>query len=235
MPSFCIIVPMYNEESSADRCVSTIHEFLNRAELKSSIIVVNDGSTDNTGKVLDKLSNQFNNLIIETHERNKGYGAANITGAERAFNEGFVYALFMDADLTQDINYVYSFMEEMNRGVDFIKATRYSKKGGVKGVPFNRWIVSWIGNLLAKIFLRLPLNDYTNGFRAVKTSILSQIECEEKGFAYLIEEVYKVSKIAKSYAEVPYILTIREDKFCKSKFRYSPRIYYRYLRWLFKK
>ncbi len=233
--SFCIVVPMYNEECNAERCVNTIHEFLSKINLKSAIIVVNDGSTDKTNEILDKLSNQLNNLIIETHERNKGYGPANITGTRRAFNEGFEYVLFMDADLTQNVNYIYSFIKEMNKGIDFIKATRYAKGGGVKGVPFNRWIISLIGNMIIKIFFRLPLTDYTNGFRAVKTCLLFQIECEDISFSYLIEEVKKISKVAKSYAEVPYILTARDSKYSKSKFQYSPKIYYKYLCYLFKK
>lgn len=234
MPSFCIVVPMYNEESNAERCVSTIHEFLNGVDVQSSIIVVDDGSTDTTGEILERLSSRLSNVIIETHETNRGYGAANVTGGRRAFSEGFEYALFMDADLTQDVNYVCSFMEKMKKGVDFIKATRYAKGGKVEGVPFKRWFVSRVGNLLAGAFLRLPLTDYTNGFRAVKTSLLSQIECEERGFAYLLEEVCKVSRFAKSYAEVPYILTVRDAQSSKSKFRYSPRVYYAYSKYLFK-
>jgi len=233
--SFCIVVPMYNEELNAERCVSAIHEFIGKLKYKSAVIAVNDGSMDKTGEILKKMSNKLNNLIIETHEKNKGYGMANLTGAKRAFKEGYDYALFMDADLTQNVNYIYPFIEEMNKGIDFIKATRYAKGGGVKDVPFNRWVVSRIGNFIIKIFFRLPLTDYTNGFRAVKTCLLSQIECKDRTFSYLIEEVKKISKIAKSYAEVPYILTVRESKYSKSKFQYSPKIYYKYLSYLFKK
>ena len=232
--SFCIVVPMYNEEGNAERCVNTIHEFLDGVDVESAIIVVDDGSTDTTGEILERLSGHLSDVIVETHETNKGYGAANVTGGRRAFNEGFEYALFMDADLTQDVNYVYSFIEEMKKSVDFIKATRYAKGGGVEGVPFGRWFVSRAGNLLARMFLGLPLTDYTNGFRAVKTRLLSQIECEESGFVYLLEEVHRVSKIAKSYAEVPYVLTVRGEKSSKSKFRYSPKVYWAYLKYLFK-
>ncbi|MDD5687509.1 MAG: glycosyltransferase [Elusimicrobia bacterium] len=233
--SFCIVVPMYNEESNAEKCVTTIHDFISKLSYKTALIAVNDGSKDKTGDILKNISTKLNKFIIETHEKNKGYGSANLTGAKRAFKEGYDYALFMDADLTQNVSYIYPFIEEMNKGTDFIKATRYAKGGGVKDVPFNRWIVSLIGNKIIKIFFRLPLTDYTNGFRAVKTCLLSQIECEDRGFSYLIEEVKKISKISKSYAEVPYILTVRESKYSKSKFQYSPKVYYKYLRYLFKK
>jgi len=199
------------------------------------LIVVNDGSKDCTGEILVRASQKNPKVILENHPKNKGYGQANLTGARRAFKEGFAYAIFMDADLTQNVKYVIAFLEEMQKGTDFIKATRYAKGGGVKGVCFRRYFVSLVGNFIAKTFLKLPLTDYTNGFRAVKTNILEKIQCEERGFAYLIEEVYKASKITKSFSEVPYILTLREDNASRSKFKYSLGIYYKYLRWLFKK
>lgn len=233
--SFCIIIPMYNEEGNAERCIRTIGDFLNKIEVKTAIIVVNDGSTDRTSEILGNLSNSIKNMIIEMHINNEGYGAANNTGVKRAIIEGFDYALFMDSDLTQNTNYIYSFMEKMDEGIDYIKATRYAKHGGVQGVPFKRWLISWVGNLLARALLRLPLTDYTNGFRAVKTNILSNIECRESGFAYLIEEIRKASKYVKTYAEVPYILTVREDNFSKSKFNYSIAIFIKYIRNLIQK
>lgn len=234
MKYFCIIIPMYNEVDNAERCVKTIDEFLNRLNANASIIVVNDGSTDGTGRVLHELSIKLHRLIVETHEINKGYGAANSTGSKRAFQSGFEYALFMDADLTQHVDYIYPFIDYMEKNVDYIKATRYAAGGGVEGVPFKRWVVSWMGNILARLFLRLPLTDYTNGFRAVKTDILSRIHCSETGFAYLVEEVCEASKFAKSYAEVPYILSIRVDNGSRSKFQYSPGVYWTYLKYLLK-
>jgi len=233
--SFCVVVPMYNEEGNAEKCMNTILDFLKEVNKKAALIVVNDGSKDSTAAILARASQKNPRIILENHPENKGYGQANLTGARRAFKEGFTYCLFMDADLTQNIKYLFVFLEEMQKDTDFIKATRYAKGGGVKGVCFRRYFVSLVGNFIAKTFLKLPLTDYTNGFRAVKTNILEKIQCEERGFAYLIEEVYKASKITKSFSEVPYILTLREDNASRSKFKYSLGIYYKYLRWLFKK
>lgn len=225
---------MHNEEGNAERCVRSINDFLGTLDKRTAIIVVNDGSKDRTRELLEKLSNQIEKLIVETHVINQGYGSANITGINRAIKEEYDYALFMDADLTQNTKYIYSFIEKMEEGIDYIKATRYAKHGGVKGVPFARWFVSWVGNFFARVYLRLPLTDYTNGFRAVKTNILSQIECHESGFSYLIEEIKKASKYAKTYADVPYILTIRENNGSKSKFIYSTSVFYKYLNNLFR-
>lgn len=234
-PSFCVIIPMYNEEKNVQKCVETIDNFLKKIKNKTAIVAINDGSSDNTLDVLNKVSKKIKRLQIVNHVKNKGYGAANVSGAKFALKDGFDYVLFMDADLTQNVSYIKAFVKEMEKGTDYIKATRYSGGGGTKDVPWSRRVVSRVGNILAKVFFRLPLSDYTNGFRAVKTKILSQLHAREKGFSYLIEEVYQVSKIAQSYAEVPYILTARKGKFSKSKFNYSPKVYFDYLKYLFKR
>jgi glycosyltransferase involved in cell wall biosynthesis len=234
-PSFCVVLPMYNEEVNAKACVLTIYDHLKTKNVRFGIIAVDDGSKDRTNAFLNEIKPQVPCLMVETHTVNQGYGAANLTGSNRAFKEGYDYVLFMDGDLTQRVNYIDDFMEEMKKGTDFIKATRYSKGGGVNGVPFKRRIVSYLGNKLAKLFFHLPLNDYTNGFRAIKTKFIPQLRCTERGFAYLVEEVAQIKKLAKTYGEVPYVLTARIEKESISKFSYSLKTYTNYLKHLVKK
>lgn len=233
-PSFCIIVPMYNEENNVSMCVKTICNFLKKLENRCRLLVVDDGSSDETLTKLNKLKKKYNNLSLIKHPNNLGYGAANKTGVIFAHKKNYKYVLYMDADLTQNTKYIFDFIDLMNQNIDFIKATRYALGGGSKGVSKFRKIISKGGNLIASIFLRLPITDYTNGFRAIKTDLLINFENEENGFAYLIEEINKVSKKAKSYAEVPYILSVRNDLHSKSKFTYSIDVYLSYLKWLIK-
>ncbi|MBK7838024.1 MAG: glycosyltransferase [Candidatus Obscuribacter sp.] len=104
-----------------------------------------------------------------------GYGAANRTGFLAAKREGFVYAIVMDADGTQEPRFIERFFEPMRHSIDFIKASRYIKGSAVVGVTAQRRLVSWIGNIIARIILRLPLTDYTNGFRAIKTDLACKL------------------------------------------------------------
>lgn len=234
-PSFCVVLPMYNEEANAKNCVLTIYNHLKTKNVRFGIVAVDDGSKDKTQKFLAEIQPEIPCLILEIHPINQGYGAANLTGSKRAYQEGFEYVLFMDGDLTQRVNYIDDFMVEMRKGTDFIKATRYSKGGGVTGVPFKRRIVSYLGNKLAKLFFNLPLNDYTNGFRAMKSKYIPHLHCTERGFAYLVEEVAQIKKLAKTYGEVPYVLTVRAEKESISKFSYSIKTYMNYLKHLVKK
>lgn len=232
IPSFCIVVPMYNERANAERCIASFHSYLAGIQARSGIIAVDDGSSDGTGEILKGLSSRYPELMIETHERNVGYGGANRTGFARAMRERFDYALVMDADLTQDPIYIAAFFDPMRAGVDFIKATRYVHGGRAEGVPLKRVLISWIGNRLARAVLRCGLTDFTNGFRAIRTAFLPRLNTHENDFAVLMEEVYQARRQGATFAEVPYTLTVRDDG-SESKFNYSWKVYWTYLRYLF--
>ena len=146
--SFCLIVPMFNEENNVIQCVESICKFLYKLENRCELLVVNDGSFDKTSEKLSKLQTFYENLNIETHPENKGYGVANRTGLDYAYFKGYDYVLYMDADLTQDPKYINDFLYFMNKDIDFIKATRYSLGGGTKGVTLFRKFISLGGNLM---------------------------------------------------------------------------------------
>ena len=167
--SFCLIIPMFNEENNVNQCVTSICKFLDGLDIECELLVVDDGSYDNTASELSILKKNYNNFNIETHTINKGYGVANRTGAFYALSKSYKYVLYMDADLTQDPKYINDFIKLMDKDIDFIKATRYSNGGGTDGVPFqeNYFIMR---KLYCKIFMKLPITDYTNGFRAIKQS-----------------------------------------------------------------
>jgi glycosyltransferase involved in cell wall biosynthesis len=224
---------MYNEALSAASSVKTIADYLSTVSFKTAIIAVNDGSKDNTGEILEHLKPFTPRLIIETHLKNGGYGAACRTGFQAAIREGFDYALVMDADGTQNPTYIGSFFEPMQASYDFIKATRYAKAGGVEGVAWKRRLISWLGNKLAKLILRLPISDYTNGFRMIKTSLLARLQTHETGFAVLLEEISKARRLGATFFEVPYTLTVRKSNESVSKFVYSWKVYKGYLKYIF--
>jgi dolichol-phosphate mannosyltransferase len=119
-------------------------------------------------------------------------------------------------------------------GVDYIKATRYGKSAGVAGVPWHRRLVSLLGNAVARQLFGLPIHDLTNGFRAVRTSILAQLALTENGFAVIMEELCQAKPLARSYAEVPYVLTSRAAGQGRTHFTYDLKTYAGYLRYALK-
>jgi len=229
--SFCVVIPMYNEELGAERCVRSVSDELGSAPCRTALIVVDDGSTDRTPEILHRLAGDYKKLIVLSHERNAGYGSALRTAARRAAADGFTYALFMDSDLTNDPKYIPMFVQKMLLGYDVIKASRYSKGGEVQGVPAHKVAISAIGNRIARFLFRLPISDCTNGFRALKVDLLTRMTTTEPGFPAIMEELYLAKSLSSSFCEIPFALTSRTNKQRPSSFAYRPRVFYRYLKY----
>lgn len=232
--SFCIIVPMYNEEYGAANCVRAIYRAMQTYSYRTALLVINDGSVDATGMMLRRLEPEFDKLTVITHGKNAGYGSAVRTGIQKAAEMGFDYALFMDSDLTNDPKYIASFIEKMLDGFDVIKASRYIKGGQAVGVPPHRVFISVVGNIMARLLFGLPITDCTNGFLAMKVELLKRMPLAERGFAVIMEELYYAKFLANTFCEIPYTLTARKENVRRSSFYYRPKVFYRYLKYAVK-
>ncbi len=228
--SFCVIVPMYNEEQGTEKCVRVLCRALDSFPYRTALLAINDGSGDGTGEILSRLMRECTKLIVVSHGKNAGYGGAVRTGIQKAAEMNFDYALFMDSDLTNDPKYIADFVEKMLAGIDVIKASRYIKGGRAVGVPYYRVIVSVIGNTVARFMFGLPITDCTNGFLAMKVDILKRMPLTERGFAVIMEELHYAKSLARTFAEIPYILTARPDTVRRSSFHYRPKVFWQYFK-----
>jgi dolichol-phosphate mannosyltransferase len=226
---FCVVIPMYNEERGAEICVRRVCSELAKIQYRSTLLVVNDGSRDHTGPILDRLSDEFPRLVVVHHERNCGYGAALRTGVRYAAEADYEYALFMDSDLTNDPGDIPRFVAQMEQGIDVVKASRFVAGGRMDGVPWRRSVFSHAGNLVASLLFRIGVRDCTNGFRAVKVPILARMDLQESGFPMIVEELYQAKFLARTFAEVPVVLTNRSADRRATSFRYKPAILRKYL------
>lgn len=228
-PSFAVVVPMFNEEAGAAKCVNRICTELARLPERCGLIVVDDGSRDRTGEALANLLPSFPKLKVVTHATNGGYGRALRTGVQEAAREGYDYALFMDSDLTNAPADIPRFVAKMRRNVDVIKASRFTGSGKMHGVPLRRALVSRLGNWVARSLFAVGLRDCTNGFRAVRVPLLMQTTQRENGFPVILEELYQLKFLARTYAEVPVVLTARTEELRKTSFHYKPSTILKYL------
>lgn len=227
----CIIVPMYNEENIAQKSVETIYSYVNKLPPVVTLLIVNDGSTDATKSIVSDVIGKLKHDIVRliSHPQNQGYGGALRTGIKYAVDNNYDYVLFMDSDLTNHPKYLGKFYEKMLEGWDYIKAARYSKGGDVVGVPWMHRLISIVGNAMARNLYGLPLTDITNGFRAVKVDILKRMDLKENDFTIIMEELCQAKRLTRSFSELPYVLTSRQEGQGKTRFSYSPRTCMRYL------
>lgn len=224
--SVAVVVPAFNEEVGIERGVTAILKELKDLPWRSRLIVVDDGSRDKTPQILKSLQQKHEELVVVTHERNKGYGAGLRTGAKKADELRMVWTLFMDSDLTNDPAFIRQFLEAATNEVDVIKASRYVKGGGMAGVPLKRRLISRLGNLIAAALFDIGIKDCTNGFRMVRTPLLLAIEYRECDYSIIMEELFYLKKMRARVIEIPNILTSRVDS--ETHFRYKPSIFWGY-------
>ena len=224
---FCIVIPVYNEAGNVMPTIEHVNNALVAAGLQADILCVNDGSVDTTGQELVDAAHRWKNVIVQAHGSNRGFGAARWTGMQLAISCGYTYAIFMDADMTMDPKYIVKFHEKMAAGFDFVIGSRFLRDGAMLNVPLYRRLISLIANLIFRFCFRLKLSDYSQGFRAIRTSVMEQFSLKETGFPILIEELVQAKRITSKFAEVPFILTGR--RIGDSKFSYAPRVVIKYL------
>jgi dolichol-phosphate mannosyltransferase len=222
---------MFDEEAGAAACVNRVCGALRALPCRTRLVVVDDGSRDDTAAILREARGRLDALVVLSHERNRGYGAALATGAAWVVANGFAYVLFMDSDGTNDVADLARFAVRMGEGLDVVKASRYSPGGSVAGVPWARVLVSRVGNAVARLLFRLPIRDCTNGFRAVKADLRARMDLREPGFAVIMEELWWCSFLARTYGEVPVTLTDRRPGLRRTAFVYRPSVLWRYLRY----
>lgn len=226
-----VVVPMYNEVQGGRRCVERVIPQVRALGSRWLLVVVDDGSRDGTGPLLDELADGTPGLEVVHHEANRGYGAALRTGASRAATLGAEWVLFMDSDLTNPAEDIPRFAEAMTSYVDYVKGSRYTTGGGTVGVPFGRWLISRVGNFVAAWLIGLPLTDITNGFRAIRANLFIDMPLTEQRFALISEEAYWAARSGLRCAEVPTVLTNRDTALRKTSFSYRPSTFYSYGRY----
>lgn len=162
-PDVSVIIPAYNEANRIDRALIPAIDYLKHHDYSSEIIVVSDGSIDNTREIAEKHKIDFENLKIIEYSPNKGKGFAVKTGM---INAGGKFRLFMDADYAVPIDYIESFLSEMNKGYDIVIGSRENKDAEIiKHQSFFRERLAKGFNLLQRLILRLPIKDTQCGFK----------------------------------------------------------------------
>lgn len=226
-----VIIPMFNEELGAARCIQAVCNVLRSSLPDSKLFVVNDGSSDKTEEVVKALESREPLLKVVSYARNMGYGAALLQGAKAAREAGFDFGLYMDSDLTNNPALIPIFAKAVQADVDVVKASRYIANGGMQGVPLYRQLISRCGNTLASFLCGIGIRDCTNGFRAVRLSLLEGLSFTERGFPSIMEELFLLKSKGARFTEIPYTLTSRTGDQKGSSFRYNVRTFYRYLRY----
>lgn len=225
--SYIVVIPIFNEEVNINYLIrSILSNFIYSDEKCKKIIFVDDGSTDKSAQLLKSLIFDQPKLCLLENKLNLGYGGALKTAIKKFKNEAD-YLVFIDSDLTNPLSDIKKMFRFMKKKIAFIQANRYL--GDLSKIQSNRKIIGILGNYLCRIFMGMKINDYTNGFRAVKADLYNNIYLSQNDFSIIIEEKFKLKKKIDSISEFPTTLLTRPVGLKKSSFNYSFKLISKYL------
>ena len=196
MKNLTVIVPVYNEEDTVLKIIRKVKA----VEIDKEIIIVDDGSTDKTPELLNRVEDDSEIRII-THPNNMGRGAALRTGLSHA--KGYI-TIFQDADLELDpSNYPYLIQPILDKETEVVFGSRFLGKGYIRGMGKGAWLGNVVLIELTDLLFRAKLTDVLTMFQVTKTEVFKDLAIQMDRMGSTIEITAKFLKKGYDILEVP--------------------------------
>lgn len=202
------IMPALNEAQNIELAITNAMEAFQRFGIQGEILVINDGSTDQTGHLIDKAIAQYGEAVrVVTHARPMGIGASFWGGVDSAKGE---LVVMMPGDNENDPDEILRYHKLLNH-VDLV-------------IPFvyNKQVRSLFRNFLSLSY-RFIINttfgvyfNYTNGTILYRRSVLQTLTHRSRGFFFQTDILIRLVKAGYLFAEVPYRLSFRKKGISKA-------------------
>ncbi len=203
-----IVVPCYNEELTlpylANTLASVERTLGDRYELRYRF--VNDGSTDGTGPVLERLFGGRPGTRVLHHPENRGVAAGLLTGIRDTDTE---VVCSIDCDCSYDPHLLAEMIPLLEPGVDLVTASPYHPGGGVRNVPPWRLFLSRNASRLYRLVLAHQLHTYTSCFRVYRRSAVADLHPSRPGFLGVVEVLGRIHLAGGRIVEYPAVLESR--------------------------
>jgi glycosyltransferase involved in cell wall biosynthesis len=181
--SLSVFFPTYNEEKTIQDTIVKAKNILEKIVNKWEIIIVNDGSTDQTAEVVEKIIKNDSRIRIITHSPNRGYGAALKTGF---YNSQYPWIAFTDSDGQFDFKEIIEFIEKQKEtGADLVIGYYLDRK-----VSFGKKLTSKMWEFLVNLLFGLKVRDIDCGFKLISKKVIDKIpKLESERGAFISSEL----------------------------------------------
>ncbi len=210
-----ILLPAYNEQRDLPRLLEKLEKALVGVDYR--LVVVNDGSTDGTGEILEKKGKNLK-LDIVGHPINRGLGETERDGFEfiawKAQPEDFIVRI--EGDDTHEPKYLFDLIDKLKEGYDVVNTSRFQPGGGQMGVDAYRAFISRSANMFMRLMFGIRgVSDYSCGYRAYRAAVIKDaleiygnnfIQLRGMGFTSTLEIIVKLNVLGCRFAEVPFVL-----------------------------
>ena len=199
-----ILMPCLNEAETLARCIESARLGIQRAGVRGEIIVADNGSTDGSPAIAEKLGAR----VVPVQA--KGYGSALRGGIEAATGK---WILMGDADDSYDFSEADRFVKKFQEGFDLVMGCRLPIGGGTilpGAMPWkNRWLGNPVLSFIGRLFFKCPAHDFHCGLRGFTKAAFAKMEVQTTGMEFASEMVIKSTLKGLKISEVP--VTLRPD------------------------
>jgi dolichol-phosphate mannosyltransferase len=164
-----VVIPARDEEGCICSTVEHLHLELRLHNVPHEIIVVDDGSSDQTWQLLQKLTSSVPELVPVRNDGLHGFGRAVTMGLDHMTGDAVV---IMMADESDDCRDVVRYWDELKKGYDCVFGSRFVKGGGTIDYPWMKLVINRIANYFLKVLFNYRLNDTTNAFKAFRRTVI---------------------------------------------------------------
>ena len=200
MDKILVFTATYNEKDNIEKLINVILKLGNDIKM----LVIDDKSPDKTYEILEKISKKNDNLIVVKREKKLGLNTAHIMAYEYALKNNYDKLITLDADFSHDPNEVTKIIDFLDK-YDFVIGSRYIE-GGKNVQPVFRYLISYLGNKLIKLVLKINLNEFTTsyrGFNLKKLNNFSLNQIKGKGYSFFMETVIVLNRLGYKCFEFP--------------------------------
>ena len=184
-PSLSVFFPAYNDAPSLPGLIRKTFAVLAEHVADYEVIVVNDGSQDNTGEVLEELRREFApHMRVVTHRENRGYGGALRTGFESATRE---FVFYTDGDSQYDVAELPRLLALVSPATGLVQGYKLERND-----PAHRIYIGNIYNLCARLMFRIRIRDIDCDYRLIRRSLLENIHLTCTSGTVCVELVRKL-------------------------------------------
>ncbi len=190
-----VFFPAYNDSGTIASLVITALRSARKLTPDHEVIVVNDGSADNTAEILDELARTYPEVRVVHHERNRGYGGALRTGFETATRELVFYT---DGDAQYDPAEMELLWRRFDETVDLVNGYKISRSD-----PLHRIVIGRVYHHTVKLLFGLGVRDVDCDFRMMRRSVFDKVRLEKNSGVICLEMMKKITDAGFRIAEVP--------------------------------
>jgi dolichol-phosphate mannosyltransferase len=199
-----VIIPTYDEREN----IRDILQHVFRLRPAFDVLVVDDGSPDGTGDIVEAMRAEFpGRLHLMRRSGKLGLGTAYIAGFTWALERHYDHVIEMDADFSHDPNDLPRLLAACESpGVGMSVGSRYVKGGRVRDWSWHRIAISWSASLYVRLVLGIGVRDTTAGFVCYTRDTLAALPLDEirfVGYAFQIEMKYRVHTLGRRIVEIP--------------------------------